>query len=120
MLQQGWVDATRDRHVATAAAIGLISVADATELEQRVAAGRLFQRVHLAATAQGLAIQPLNQVMERIDREAATGMEPAFGPKMAELTPAGKSVVMAFHIGHSIAPPNRSPRRPAEDVLKLS
>jgi nitroreductase len=119
-LQQGWVDATRDRHVATAAAFGLIGVQDGAVLSQRVAAGRLFQRIHLAATLRGLAIQPLNQVFERVDRETAAGLEPTFGAAMAELTPAGQVVVMAFRIGHPIATPNLSPRRPAEDVIAPS
>ena len=119
-LQQGWVDATRDKHAATAAAFGLITVGDGMELRQRIAAGRLFQRVHLAATVRGLAIQPLNQVFERIDRETAAGLQPTFGEPMAQLTPAGQVVVMAFRIGHTIATPNPSPRRPAEDVIAPS
>lgn len=116
-LQQGWVDATRDRHVATAAAFGLIAVADGTDPAQRIAAGRLFQRVHLAATISGLALQPLNQVFERIDRETSAGLEPTFGTAVAQLSPPEAQIVIAFRIGHPISTPHLSPRRPAEDVL---
>ena len=116
-LQQGWVDATRDRHVATAAAFGLIAVADGTDPAQRIAAGRLLQRVHLAATISGLALQPLNQVFERIDRETSAGLEPTFGTAVAQLSPPEAQIVTAFRIGHPISTPHLSPRRPAEDVL---
>jgi nitroreductase len=116
-MQRGWVDATRDRHVATAAAFGLITVRDRADTAQRLTAGRFFQRVHLTATARGLALQPLNQVLERIDREIAAGLEPTFGSSMAELVPAEREVVMAFRIGHPTTIAYLSPRRPATDVI---
>jgi hypothetical protein len=116
-LQQGWVDATRDRHVATAAAFGLIAVGDATDPGQRIAAGRLFQRVHLAATMRGLALQPLNQVFERVDRETSAGMEPTFQWALAGLTRADEQIVTAFRIGHPTTIRHLSPRRPVEEVL---
>jgi len=116
-LQQGWVDATRDRHVATASAFGLIAAADGTDPAQRIAAGRLFQRFHLAATIRGLALQPLNQVFERVDRETSVGLEPTFQPALAELTAGDEQIVTAFRIGHPTTIPHLSPRRPAEDVL---
>ena len=116
-LQRGWVDATRDRHVATAAAFGLVAVGDGADPVQRIAAGRLFQRIHLAATLNGLAIQPLNQIFERLDREASAGLGSTFAPAMAELVPAGDQIVTAFRIGHPTTTPHLSPRRPAEEVL---
>ena len=115
-LQLGWVDGTRDRHVATAAAFGLITVEDGADLAQRIAAGRVFQRIHLAATARGLAIQPLNQVFERADREASADLEPHFGAALAALTPK-RQALMAFRIGNPTVTPNLSPRRIAEEVL---
>jgi nitroreductase len=116
-LQQGWVDATRDRHVATAAAFGLIEVSDGTDPARRLAAGRLYQRIHLAATVSGLAVQPLNQVFERVDREMATDLEPTFQTALTELTGADGQIVTAFRIGHPTTTPRNSPRRPAEEVL---
>lgn len=50
-LQKGWLDATRLRHVATAA-YGLVTLQDGTDTVQRLQAGRLFQRLHLQATTQ--------------------------------------------------------------------
>lgn len=116
-MQQGWLDATRDRHVATASAFGLITIEDRSDLGQRIAAGRLFQRLHLAATTQSLAIQPLNQVLERVDREIATGVEPRFSGAIEEWVSVDRQVVLAFRVGHPTSTPNLSPRRPAEDVL---
>jgi hypothetical protein len=40
----GVLDATRDRHVATAAAFGMIAVRDLNDTSHRLVAGRLFQR----------------------------------------------------------------------------
>lgn len=115
-MQQGWVDATRDRHVATASAFGLVAVSDRTDLGQRIAGGRLFQRLHLAATARGLAVQPLNQILERVDREIAGALDPTFSRAIEEYAPPNRQVVLAFRIGHPASSPNLSPRRPAEDV----
>jgi hypothetical protein len=95
----------------------LVAIRDRADAAQRLAAGRLLQRVHLAATARGLALQPLNQVFERVDREIAAGLEPTFGPAMAELTPAGQQIVTAFRIGHPTTTSYLSPRRRAEDVV---
>jgi hypothetical protein len=116
-LQNGWVDATRDRHLATAAAFGLIIVGDGTDTAQRLIAGRLFQRVHLAATVRGLAIQPLNQVLERMDRETSANLKPVFRSSMAEILPTGGDAVIAFRIGHPTTIADPSPRRPMDDVL---
>src|SRR5438477_564795 len=53
-----WIASTRDTHVATAAAFGAVVVHDPADHAQRVRAGRVWQRLHLWATAHGLALQP--------------------------------------------------------------
>jgi hypothetical protein len=116
-MQDGWLTATRDRQVATAGAYGLVHVDDADDPRQLLGAGRLFQRAHLAATDAGLAIQPLNQVLERADRERSCSCGIAATDGLAELTPAGRTTVMAFRIGHPTRQPGLSPRRPVTDVL---
>jgi hypothetical protein len=40
---------------------------------RHLAAGRVWQKLHLSATTRGLAMQPLNQPIEMIDRERQTG-----------------------------------------------
>jgi hypothetical protein len=114
-----WAAGMRDRQVNTAAAFGLLIARDGGDNAQRLAAGRLWQRLHLAATTQGLAVQPLCQIPERIDRERATGIDPAFTRAFAGVLPAtGSQAVMAFRVGYPMMSAQLSPRRPAEEVLR--
>jgi hypothetical protein len=46
-------------------------------------AGRLLERIHLGATAAGIALQHMNQITERIDRVASTGAPASFAPWFA-------------------------------------
>jgi hypothetical protein len=117
-LDQGWLDATRDRQVSTAAAFGLILVRDAADQRQRLLAGRLLQRVHLFATTKDLALQPLNQIFERADQELNQGLERTLGRALDQLTQGGRHAVTAFRIGYPTAAPTLSPRRPVEAVLR--
>ena len=112
----GWLRATRDTHVATAAAFGILMVRDRLDAVQRLETGRVWQRMHLWATTQGLAVQPLNQVLERIDREHSAGLTPHFTDAMADLLPTGWHPLLAFRIGRPTVGALPSPRRPAEDT----
>ena len=118
-MQGGWIDSTRSRSVATAAAYGLVVVRDRADTRSRIAAGRLFQRVHLSSTTRGLALQPLNQVIERVDREATSSLGSRFSDALSALTPAGWQAVMAFRIGYPTETPCRAPRRWAEEVIRV-
>jgi hypothetical protein len=118
-MQQGWLEATRDRHVATAAAYGLVLVRRRRDPRQLLRAGRLYQRAHLHATADGLAMQPLNQLLERADREAVTTIGTTFTSVVADLAPSGWEMVTAFRIGHPTSSGALSPRRAVEDVVRL-
>jgi hypothetical protein len=75
---QSWIQLTRDQYVKTAAAFGVVVVGDASGNAQRIQGGRLYQRLHLAAIYLGLAMQLLNQIPERIDREEMLGLTPRF------------------------------------------
>lgn len=75
-----WLDQVRTVHTATAAAYGLVTVADPDDPATRLTGGRLLQRIHLAATGLGLGLQHMNEVTERIDREASTRATPTFTP----------------------------------------
>jgi hypothetical protein len=116
-MQQGWLDAARDRHVPTAAAFGLITISDATDQVQRLLAGRLLQRIHLAATTKDLALQPLNQVFERADREATAGQTQVFSRAVDDLSSGGWHAVTAFRIGYPESAAALSPRRALADVI---
>jgi len=113
-----WLKATRDTHVATAPAFGLLMVRDARDNAQRLQGGRLWQRMHLWATANGLAMQPLNQMPERADREASQNASPIFGDALRELVgdPAWQAL-MPFRLGYPTRDALPSPRRALADVV---
>ena len=112
----GWLTGTRDTQLPTAAAFGALIVPDPRDAAQLVQTGRVWQRMHLAATANGLAMQPLCQIPERIDRETSAGLDPEFGDAAAGMLPAGRHAIMTFRIGYPTATPPPSPRRPYTDV----
>ena len=115
---KAWLQATRERHVATAAAFGLIVVPDARDGAMRIRGGRLWQRLHLWATGKGLAAQPLNQMSERADREQELGIEPRFGNTLRELVGhARMQALMFFRIGYPTVEAMPSPRRDLQSVL---
>ena len=51
-----WLDQTLTVHTRTAAAYGVITATDVAAPEQRLMGGRLLQRIHLAATTEGIAL----------------------------------------------------------------
>ena len=113
-----WLKATRETHVATAMGYGLLVARRAHDSVQRLQGGRLWQRMHLWAAGHALAVQPLNQIPERADREASLGIEPVFGAALRDLVgdPAWEAL-MPFRIGYPVRAALPSPRRAVEDVL---
>ena len=114
---ESWLTATRDRQTKTAAAYGIVAVRDASENRQRLEGGRLLERIHLWTTGNGLALQHMNQLTERADREQQLGIEPRFGDALRDLLPSGWQALSAFRVGYSTHTPRKSPRRPVEAVL---
>jgi len=115
---QMWLKATRESHVGTAAAFGLLAVHDSGDTVQRLLGGQAWQRMHLWGTTQGLGMQPLNQLPERADRERQLGIEPRFGNALkALLGDKGWQVLMPFRLGYPTRVGLPSPRRPVPSVL---
>jgi hypothetical protein len=113
-----WLEMTRDVHIATAPIFGMILVPDRFDMAQTIEAGRAWQRLHLAATAQGLAAQPLNQPVEMVDRNQMLGRNDEFGPGLATLARAeGWEPTFVFRLGYARREAPRSPRRPLNDVI---
>jgi hypothetical protein len=113
-----WLESTRDVQVATAPAFGLLLARDAGDNAQRLQGGRLWQRMHLWAQTQGLAMQPLNQLPERADRERSAGLAPRFGGVLGDLVGGGAwQALMPFRLGYPAAAALPSPRRPVREVL---
>lgn len=113
-----WVSNVRDVHTATAAAYGVVRVDDVVDPAQRVAGGRLLQRVHLAATVAGVAVHHMNQVTECIARDAGLGVADRFGADWERATglAAGESL-LAFRVGYPQRTAHPSPRRELAEVL---
>lgn len=109
-----WLKMTREIHVPTASAFGSIVVSSRSR-SHWMDAGRLWQRIHLWAAGQGLAVHPLNQVNERQDRESQLGLDPYFGHALQQLVGEGEHVFM-FRIGYARDAALPSPRRPIEEV----
>lgn len=115
---QYWLDATRDVHVATAPAFGVIVVRDLYDRAQTLRAGRLWQRIHLWATVQGISMQPLNQPLEMVDRERELNKEPRAAQVLAALTgEPGWKPTLLFRAGYPEREALASPRRLVEQVV---
>ncbi len=114
-----WFQNTRDVHVATAPLFGMIVVDDIYgRVAQTLRAGRAWQRIHLRATTRGIAMQPLNQPVEIVDRERSLGgSSPTAGDLARFIGPEGGEPTFVFRAGRpaQTAPP--SPRRPIGDVV---
>ena len=113
-----WLEATRDCHVATAAAFGVLAVPDSRDSRMRLRGGRTWQRMHLWATTRGMAMQPLNQLAERADRERQLALTPVYTSALAGLIGgSGLEALMPFRIGYPTRDGGLSPRRNLEAVL---
>jgi hypothetical protein len=114
-----WLAMTRDTHVATASVFGVILVRNRLDMRSTIEAGRTWQRLHLAATAQGVAAQPLNQPVEWMDRTAMIGRTDDFKSAIARLASAlDWEPTFVFRLGIPERGAGHSPRRPLEDVLR--
>lgn len=114
-----WVQQTRDVHTKTAAAYGVIVAQDARDARQQLAGGMLLQRIHLAATAKGIALQHMNQITERIDREAELGKPATFAPRFAAvLGDQARAPLATFRIGYPARAARPSPRRSISAVTR--
>ncbi|MEQ9448646.1 MAG: hypothetical protein RLN70_07015, partial [Rhodospirillaceae bacterium] len=92
--------------------------ADASNRAALVEAGRLWQRLHLAGTREGLAMQPLNQMMEMADRDRMLGRPSKSAATLTELAGyADAQVIFGFRLGYASTEAPPSPRRSVEQVL---
>jgi hypothetical protein len=114
---QYWLAATRDMMVPTAAGFAILAVRDPHDRAQRLAGGRVWQRLQLWAATAGLALQPLSQMTERADRERSMAAPTRFGGVLADLVGDARwHALMTFRFGYPTAPAALSPRRPVEWV----
>ncbi len=112
-----WLGSTKTT-LAAAPVLGFVAVRGLYDQPQSLRAGQLWQRMHLWATHQELAMQPINQLMERVDRERQLGKEPRTARSLAALM--GDSTwkpTFAFRLGYPTEVGLASARRPVEEVL---
>lgn len=115
---QFWLASTKNTHVATASAYGLISVKDASDNVQRARAGRAWQRMHLHGTTLGLGMQPLSQLNEMSDREKQLGNSKYFSERLSKITgDNGWEGLQIFRLGYPLKNALPSPRRAVDDVI---
>ncbi len=115
---QYWLAATRDTEVPTAPVLGMLLVRDRLDMRAAIAAGRAWQRLHLALTAAGLAAQPLNQPVECVDRSAMRGDADDMAPEINKFTAMpGWEPTFMFRLGRADSAAGPSPRRPLAAVL---
>lgn len=114
-----WVKTTRETLTATARAYGIVRVTNTDDPAARLAGGRAIQHVHLTATQHGLGMQHMNQVTERIARDAAQSDPDVFSQRWSQAIgfPASQSLI-AFRVGYPERPGGLSPRRPLGDVIQ--
>ena len=108
----------KDTYVATAATFGIIAVHDVFDNIQRLQGGMFYQRMHLWATSTGLAMQPMNQMTERVDREVSLGINQTFGDALRKLIadPTWQAL-FTFRIGYPTVEALSSPRRSVQEVI---
>ena len=98
--------------------IGFIAVRDRYDRQQCLAAGRIWQRAHLFATARGLAARPCNEAVEMVDHERALGRPASRVALLNEITgDASWQPTFVFYMGYPTLAAHASPRRPVESVL---
>jgi hypothetical protein len=112
-----WLELTRDTQLATAALTGLIAVRDRYDRAAAIATGRLWQRLQLSATVLGMALQPLNQPIEMIDRELQLGAGRSWHRRLAALTGDDWQATFSFRAGYGVAVSPASPRRRLSEVI---
>jgi len=115
---QTWLEMTRDVHLATAPIYGLIAIPALDDRAALIEAGRLWQRFHVQATVMGLAMQPLNQMMEMVDRDFIFQRPSEAERTLNNLATMGSSVfAFGFRMGFSRYITTPRPRRGFDDVV---
>ena len=112
-----WLDMTRDVQT-VAPVLGIVLVQDRLQMGSAIAAGRAWQRLHLAATTMGIAAQPLNQPVECVDRNTERGRSDEFAGALSRFAHARDwEATFVFRLGYAERPALPSPRRRLGDVM---
>lgn len=96
---------------------GVITIDNANDPAHLLEAGRLLQRLHLEATARGLALQALAHLNWMADREPARQTSGVFAQRLAALGAGHGQMVLGLRMGYATRPARAAPRRPLPYVL---
>jgi hypothetical protein len=97
----------------------VIAVRNRDDKAQLLEAGRLWQRLHLEAALQGVAMHPLNQMMEVADRDSFEGHISRAEYQLARIVKdSGLQAVFGFRCGYAKQPPKPAPRRGVNEVIE--
>jgi len=106
-LDLGDREGRKNSTLVTSAPVIAALTATSDDLETQLDVGRVFERLALTATSEGLAVHPMSQILEvdalRADLAALLELE--------ESTP-----MHLFRLGYADPDTTRTPRRPLEDV----
>lgn len=113
----GWLSSTRST-LQNSDVLGFLAVPDLYDKAGTLRTGQVWQRLHLWATVNGLAMQPINQLPEVVDRDRQLGRASTTAMLLAELTgDAAWHPTFAFRLGYPRNAVLPSARRPVADVL---
>jgi hypothetical protein len=91
-----------------APAVGAVATPGTDGLAARLEAGGVFEHLWLRAATLGLALQPMNQILQVAELKR----------EVAGLLPEGSGTPqVVFRVGHAEAVDSTTPRRPVPDVL---
>jgi hypothetical protein len=113
-----WLNATQNVHCATAPRFGLLAVRNRDDKIQLLEAGRLWQRLHLEGTVEGLAMHPLNQLMEIWDRDCSLDHISKADSQLSQIVSDNNwQAVFGFRCGYSGDSGKPSPRRNVTEIV---
>jgi hypothetical protein len=114
-----WLEATENQHCATAPRFGVIAVRNRDDKAQLLEAGRLWQRLHMEATLQGVAMHPINQMMEMADHDCFEGHIGGAERQLARIVKdSDLQAVFGFRCGYAKQPAKPAPRRGVSEVIE--
>ncbi len=116
-LRAGWLPASKAAH------LGILTVADDAATPW-LTAGRAFQRLWLAATSHGLALQPMAAAVALAGQEATgewvrSRIQARLREGLARLAGSGRPA-MVFRVGYARPPSVTAGRRPVQSYLTSS
>lgn len=112
-----WADQTLNVQLPNSPMFGILAVEDDGDPIQILEAGRLLQRLHLDATAEGLSMQAISHINWLADREEARGRNRDFADRAAALAGNLGYMVLGLRLGYARRPARASPRVPLPGVL---